>query len=1025
MALLADIARLIETFERNQETYRQSPYNETQLRREFIDPFFKALGWDIDNAKGYADAYKDVIHEDAIRVGQATKAPDYCFRIGGTRKFFLEAKKPAVNIKDDPEPAYQLRRYAWSAKLPLSILTDFEEFAVYDCRVRPNKTDKPAKARIMYLTYDQYAERWDDIASIFSREAVLKGSFDKYAVSEKRKRGTAEVDAAFLAEIESWREVLARNIALRNRALTNRQLNFAVQITIDRIIFMRICEDRGIETYGQLMALVNGSGVYQRLMAIFRKADGRYNSGLFHFERERGRTEGPDELTPELAIDDKPLKDMLRSLYYPDSPYEFSVLPAEILGQVYEQFLGKVITLTAGHHARVEDKPEVKKAGGVFYTPAYIVDYIVKHTVGKLLEDCSVKFLKTKPPRLSRPLRVLDPACGSGSFLLGAYQTLLDWYRDYYVSHEPEKWASTKHPPIYQSPRYGWKLTTGERKRILLEHIYGVDIDTQAVEVTKLSLLLKVLEGENQDSIEAQLRLFHERVLPDLAGNIKCGNSLIGPDFYRGQQMDMFDEEERLRINAFDWHAEFLGIFEDGGFDAVIGNPPYVRQESLSDFKEYFRKQYAAFSSMADLYTYFMEKGIALLRGGGVFSIIVSSSFLRVTYAEPLRRLLKESTAVLGIVDFGGLPVFVNAKDTYVCVPLLVKGAPQGDIKVTRVDSLDSGRLDDYVAMNRHSISGDRFSSDAWVLRSDSECDLFAKLMASGRALGDYVRRRIFYGLKTGLNEAFEVTATQRESLIKSSMLSQELIKPFVGGQNIRRYHVTDEKRFLIVIPCGWTREQMTKAGLNVSGISERRAWAWFSDCCPDVADHLAVFGDALRRRQDQGEYWWELRACDYYAYLDGPKIIFPDICKGPRFYLDYSGVYLANTAYCLGTDDRYLLGVLNSRVFWFAIGNISIPFGVRAGQYRYRLIYQYMEKVPVRVIDRRNPSDRSNRDRMVEMVEGMLDWHKALSVAKTPEEKTVLQRQIDATDKEIDQLVYELYGLSDEEIEIVEAPTL
>jgi len=335
MAVPVQVARLIETFERNIESYRQGRYNEAQVRKEFIDPFFKALGWDVDNTKGWAEAYKDVIHEDAIRVGGATKAPDYCFRIGGTRKFFLEAKKPSVNIKDAPDPAYQLRRYAWSAKLPLSILTDFEEFAVYDCRVQPNKTDKPSKARILYYTYDQYSEQWDEIASVFSRDAVLKGSFDKYAVSEKRKRGTAEVDAAFLAEIERWRDMLARNIALRNPELTNRQLNYAVQITIDRIIFLRICEDRGIEPYGQLQGFVGGTEVYARLVALFRRADDRYNSGLFHFMREKDRTQGPDELTPELIVDDKPLKDILRSLYYPDSPYEFSVLPPEILGQVY------------------------------------------------------------------------------------------------------------------------------------------------------------------------------------------------------------------------------------------------------------------------------------------------------------------------------------------------------------------------------------------------------------------------------------------------------------------------------------------------------------------------------------------------------------------------------------------------------------------------------------------------------------------------------------------------------------------
>ena len=368
MSVPQELLELVERFHTNREAYRSGQYNETQLRREFIDPFFKLLGWDVNNEKGYAEAYKDVIHEDSIKIGGVTKAPDYCFRIGGTRKFFVETKKPSVNLKDDISPAFQLRRYAWSAKLPLSILTDFEEFAVYDCRAKPEKSDKASTARILYLTSAEYAHRWDEISQIFSRDAVLKGSFDKYAETGKAKKGTASVDDAFLHEIESWRDTLAS------------------QRTIDRIVFLRICEDRGMEQYGRLMSLQNGDRVYARICEMFHRADERYNSGLFHFQKDKGRTESPDTLTLNLTIDDGVLKHIIKNLYYPDSPYEFSVISADILGQVYEQFLGKVILLTAGHRAVVEEKPEVRKAGGVYYTPTYIVDYIVKNTVGRLLD---------------------------------------------------------------------------------------------------------------------------------------------------------------------------------------------------------------------------------------------------------------------------------------------------------------------------------------------------------------------------------------------------------------------------------------------------------------------------------------------------------------------------------------------------------------------------------------------------------------------------------------------------------------
>ncbi|MBI4662938.1 MAG: Eco57I restriction-modification methylase domain-containing protein [Verrucomicrobia bacterium] len=1107
-----EIIELVERFELNLDAYRSGQYNETQLRRDFLDPLFKQLGWDMDNAAGYAEAYRDVIHEDQIRIGGATKAPDYCFRIGGTRKFFLEAKKPSVDIKVDISPAYQLRRYAWSAKLPLSILSDFEGFAVYDGRIKPFKNDPASTARVFYCNFRELHEKWDWIASIFSREAILKGSFDKFAETNKAKRGTTEVDTDFLASMETWRADLAKNLALRNHKLSQRELNFAVQRILDRIIFLRICEDRGLEDYGRLLALVNGPRVYPRLRQLFEQADTRYNSGLFHFQPEKDRHEPPDELTLGLEVDDSLLRDLLKGLYYPDSPYEFSVISADILGQVYEQFLGKVIRLTEGHRAIIEEKPEVRKAGGVYYTPTYIVEYIVRQTVGRLLAECGGRRKEaltepaesekvgegesgmgpataasppaqspTFPPAASSreatrildrvaKLRILDPACGSGSFLIGAFQCLLDWHLSFYLAHDPERWAKGKKPALMQT-RKGWRLTIAERKRILLDNIYGVDIDPQAVEVTKLSLLLKVLEGETQQSVQSLLSFFRERALPDLGKNIKCGNSLIGPDFYQQSELPLMTDEERLRVNVFDWQAEFQHIFRrgsstgelreapaspldyaypgvplhgsysnrerkepkttsfpaplesewEGGFDAVIGNPPYVRQESLSRFKDYFAQHYEAFDGMADLYTYFMEKGVKLLRDGGLFSIIVSSSFLRATYGEALRRTLKRHAAVMRIVDFGGLAVFASAKDTYVSIPLLAKGAKQPRVEVARVTSLKNLKLPEHVTANCFRISQERLSPEAWSLKSDAEAAVFTKIMKVGRPLGDYVERKMFYGIKTGLNKAFEITSAARATLIKSSPSSQALIKPFLGGQDIRRYAVEDGGRFLIIIPCGWTRTQMAKAGKASTDVSERAAWRWLSSELPKLAEHLAEFAEPLSKRQDQGDYWWELRPCDYYQHLDAPKIIFPDICKGPRFCVDRTGIYLANTAYCLGFDDLYLLGFLNSRLFWFAISNISIPFGIRAGEYRYRLIYQYMEQVPVRVINFSDKSDKSAHDRLVSLVEQMLGLHRQMVSAKTPHEKTALERQITATDEQIDRLFYALYGLAEEEIRIVE----
>jgi len=1020
LAAPKEIVDLVERFESNLESYKSGHYNETQVRREFVDPFFKALGWDIDNEEGFAEAYKDVIHEDAIRIGSTTKAPDYSFRIGGQRKFFLETKKPSVDIKDDIHPAFQLRRYAWTAKLPLSILTDFEELSVYDCRVKPDKADKASQARVIYLTYQDYLNKWDEIASIFSKNAVLKGSFDKYAADKKNKRGTTEVDAAFLEEIADWREILARIIALRNSDLSTKDLNYAVQAIVDRIVFLRICEDRGIERLIRLQDLLNGERVYPRLCELFKQADERYNSGIFHFQTEPGR-ESPDTLTLRLNIDDKPLKEIIKRLYYPDSPYEFSVLPAEILGQVYEQFLGKVIRLTEGHHAVVEDKPEVKKAGGVKYTPVYIVEAIVKKTLGPTL--------KGKTPLEVVLISVLDPACGSGSFLIVAYQYLMDWHREWYIQNLVPLLQSGLKPsspeirrllpgvetgkkgrkkeielPVYQGRGGEWRLTTAERKRILLNNIYGVDIDRQAVEVTKLSLLLKVLEGENDETISKQLKLFQERALPDLSNNIKCGNSLIGWDILKDNPG--LTQEEIDRINPFDWEKEFPEVFLRGGFCVVIGNPPYVRQEILGDLlKLYFQKNYKVYQGAADLYAYFVERGVSLLREGGIFSYIVANKWMRANYGQPLRAWLKEQ-CIEEIIDFGDLQVFQGAT-TYPCIIRIRKSMPQASFDVTQVKTLDFQSLSDYVKENHYSVNQLALDDNGWSLTDEGTQALLDKLKGMGVSLGEYVGGKIYYGIKTGLNEAFVIDAQIREKLIAEDPKSSELIKPFLAGRDIKRYQQPESDKYLI----------FTRHGVNI-------------DDYPAIKEYLSQFKDRLMPKPKEwkgtewmgrkpGAYqWYEVQdTIDYYEEFEKPKIIVPAIVRSASYAYDRSGIYSNDKTSIIPTDDLYLLGILSSKVADVVIHSISST--KQGGYFEYKPMY--VSQIPIRTIDFSNSADTARHDRMISLVDQMQSLHKKLQEARIPHEQTALQRQIEATDRQIDALVYELYGLTEEEIKIIE----
>ena len=935
---LRQVSDLVERFERNIEAYRSPAYNETQLRREFIDPFFEALGWDVANKAGYAEQYKDVVHEDAIKIAGATKAPDYCFRIGGVRKFFLETKKPSIDIKDQVSPAYQLRRYAWSAKLPLSILTDFEEMAVYDCRFRPKPNDKPSIGRVRIYNYTQYLNSFEEIYSLFSKESVLKGSFDKFAESERLKRGTAEVDAEFLKEIESWREALAKDIAIRNPKLSVHELNFAVQITIDRIIFLRMCEDRGIERYGQIQSLLNGTNTYHRLRQIFYNADDKYNSGLFDF--------GTDRLTPELTLDDRPLKEIFKNLYYPESPYEFSVLGADILGHVYEQFLGKVIRLTEGHRAKVEEKPEVRKAGGVYYTPTYIVDYIVKNTVGKLCEG--------KTPKQISSLRILDPACGSGSFLLGGYQYLLDYHRDWY-----QKDGHTKHTKeIYQGYGGQWHLTTQEKKRILLNNIYGVDIDPQAVEVTKLSLLLKVMEGENQDTLERQLKLFKERALPDLGSNIKCGNSLIGPDFYQGKQMDLLDQEEMYRINPFDWEKEFPEIMKTGGFDAVIGNPPYGA--SFGDLeKDYIRKKFKSYKYKFDSYIYFIEKAILLCKGEGFISFITPELWLKLENCAPLRKFISDNVS-LETLKICGEKVFAKTVVNTV-VFLLHRSVQTKSIKI---------EMDDHI----------------WQLPSTA------------------------WKTSDGLVVDYRLRPEKKELIAKIKQSTNRPLSYF--GDAIQGITPYDRYR-------GQSPETIKSRAYHFKYKHDKTCGKWLEG------------KDVSRYKLDWSGEWlsygpWLAAPRDEW-FFKGLRLLFREVPgAGKRIQATiveetyYHGHSI--TPFKLNEDNqvdlRYLLGIVNSKLIaWY--GGLTLPnFGKDIFP---KLNPQDIKALPIYYINFSDPTDKARHDKTVGLVEQMLSLHKQLAEAKTPDERTRIQRQIDATDHQIDLLIYELYDLTESEIQIVE----
>lgn len=967
------IKDLVARFKQNEKSYTSVIYDESNTRTDFIDKFFEALNWDVRNDNGFAERFREVVREDKVVINGQTKAPDYSFRLGGQKIFFVEAKKPSVNIKDDIAPAYQLRRYAYTAKLPLSILTDFEEFAVFDTKIKPNPNDKASAARIQYMRYDQYEENFDYLWNTFSKEAVQTGSFDQYCESGKNKRGTSEIDNELLSTIEKWRLDLAKNIALRNPQLSLRNLNVAVQKIIDRIIFLRIAEDKDMEDLETLKNACNSSDAYNELKKVFENANVKYNSGLFASEN----------WINELIIDSKVLKDIANELYYPSCPYAWVALPVEVLGNIYEKFLGSEINfknVKNGHTVTVEEKPEIKKAGGVFYTPTYIVKYIVEQTIGKKLADCT--------PENASSITICDPACGSGSFLVGAFKYLLNWYLDKYTKNKTEENKNLKAGKLI-SVKNGIELSIQEKKKILTTHIYGVDIDAQAVEVTKLSLYLQMLEGEGKQ----ENSLFREsdmHVLPYLGDNIKCGNSLIGSDFYASQDLSLFEEEAMYKVNAFDWEKEFSQIFKNGGFDCVIGNPPYVNINTMPEYHEYFSKKYSEIhTGYNDLMYYFLYRGINLLNKTGIYGVITSNYFLGNEYAKKLRLFL--NSKVTSIINFKNAQIFSEAS-VHTTLLFAKNENTENEIKIFTYRENKSpqevilNESYDFSTLTKNELS------DTWLIADKSSTSIINKINTNSVFLGDIAE--IVKGAETGKNGIFSVPY----KIIKDNLIEEEIVRKCIKNSHIHRYHINSVDLFLIYCDNNFSSKKY-----------------------PNTYKYLEKYKNELsdRRGPKNNEYeWWRLHRPSVKEFHDAPeKIIVPYRAEHNRFAYDDQQFFndggdiraIVMKEDC-GYLIKYILALLNSTLLDWYFGFI----GKTKGNSR-----EYFNK-PLALIPIKSAT-QSQQQELANLATLMMDAVKRQQEAKSDQEKNICKMRIEAIDAQINAKVYALYGLTEDEIAIVE----